>query len=144
MNITIKIDDESRFKDFVDKEIAEFTPEERKQIVKDALVAYLSDEKKVKELFYTEKTDNWGYKKTERTEFFNTLVPNTSDLTPELDIVRERMREVLCNDEAVKQLIKETWMDNLAGSLANNLYNSYTIRNMVQTVLQEMHQQQQI
>ena len=144
MDITIKIDDDSRFKDIIEKELDALTEKEIHDIAIAIITKYFEDEEHVKQLFYKEIKDNYGYKKTERTEFFNLLVPKTDDLTPETDAVRARLKEVLSSDEAIKNLIKETWMENLSNDLASRLYNNYSIHNMVSNILQELKQTGQL
>lgn len=144
MDITIKIDDDSRFKDIFENELDALTEKELHDIVVSVIAKYFEDEEHVKQLFYKEIKDNYGYKRTERTEFFNMLVPDTKDLTPEVEAVRARLKEVLSSDEMIKDLIKETWMENLSNNVTDKLINNYSMRNLISNTLLELKQTGQI
>lgn len=146
MDVNITISDESKFNEVIKNELEAFTKEELHNIVGKALLNYFSDEKHVKELFYKEVTDHWGSTRRERAEFFDKLIPSgdieiTNDLLKE---VKEKLRAVLTNDEAVRAMIRETWFSNLASRVESNLVDTYAIRNAVAYVLDEMRQQGQL
>lgn len=121
MDITIKIDDESRFKDIIENELGALTKEELHGAILEAVKKYFSDEKNVKSLFYNEETDRWGSKKTVKTEFFNRLIPDASVNEEEINMLRNKFEEILKNDKTVIGIIKETWLEMFSQSIGNRL-----------------------
>ena len=140
MNVNITISDESKFNEVIKKELEAFTKEELHNIVGQALRNYFSDEKHVKELFYTETYDHWGSKRTERTEFFNSLIPSGEDVITNdlLTEVKTKLKEVLTSDEAVKQMILDTWFNNLTESIAYKLTDNGAFRGVVSMVIDDI------
>ena len=140
MNVNITISDESKFNEVIKKELEAFTKEELHNIVGQALVNYFSDEKHVKELFYTETYDHWGSKRTERAEFFNSLIPSGEDVITNdlLKEVKTKLKEVLTSDEAVKQMILDTWFNNLTESIAYRLTDNGALRGVVSMVVDDI------
>ena len=121
MDITIKIDDESRFKDLIENELAALTKEELHGVILGVIKEYFSKEENLKSLFYNEEIDRWGSKKTTRSEFFNRIMPDASVHEEEINILRKKFEEMLKNDEVVKKLIVQTWLEAFSSSIGDRL-----------------------
>ena len=121
MDITIKIDDESRFKDLIENELAALTKEELHGVILGIIKEYFSKEENLKSLFYKEEVDRWGSKTTRRNEFFDRIIPDASVHEDEINILRKKFEEMLKNDEVVKKLIVQTWLEAFSSSIGDRL-----------------------
>lgn len=140
MDITIKIDDESRFKDIIANELDALTKEELHSAILDAVKAYFSEPQHVMELFYKEEEDRWGGVKRQRSEFFERLIPDSSVHPEEIDILRKKFEKLLSDDKIVKQLIVDTWFANLCNNMGSSL-GIYNLQNELTNVLTRIRQQ---
>jgi hypothetical protein len=146
MEVKITISDDSKFNEVIQRELDAFSPQELHDIVGQAVLQYLSDKANTKELFFKEITDNWGYTKIEKTAFFEKLIPkDANDITVEVrEAITAKLKETLCSDEKIQEMIREVWVSNLADTLANNLMSNWTLKNLVQQVLAEIRNPQQV
>lgn len=104
MEIKINID-ESKFQEVLEKELGAFTQEELHSIMKDAIREYLNKEEVLKELISKEETDRWGctVRGTSTMEKF----VNNVDLSDVFAEPKERIKEIISNDETLKKAAVE-------------------------------------
>lgn len=104
MEIKINID-ESKFQEVLEKELGAFTQEELHSIMKDAIREYLNKEDVLKDLINKEETDRWGctVRGTSTMEKF----VNNVDLSDVFAEPKERIKEIISNDETLKKAAVE-------------------------------------
>ena len=104
MEIKINID-ESKFQEVLEKELGAFTQEELHSIMKDAIREYLNKEEVIKDLINKQETDRWGctVKGTSTMEKF----VNNVDLSDVFAEPKERIKEIISNDETLKKAAVE-------------------------------------
>lgn len=104
MEIKINID-ESKFQEVLEKELGAFTQEELHSIMKDAIREYLNKEEVLVNLINQQETDRWGsiVRGTSTLEKF----VNNVDLSDVFAEPKERIKEIISNDETLKKAAVE-------------------------------------
>ncbi len=104
MEIKINID-ESKFQEVLEKELGAFTQEELHSIMRDAIKEYLNKEDVLNKLINQQETDRWGcvVRGTSTLEKF----VNNVDLSDVFAEPKERIKEIISNDETLKKAAVE-------------------------------------
>lgn len=104
MEIKINID-ESKFQEVLEKELGAFTQEELHSIMRDAIKEYLNKEDVLNKLINQQETDHWGctVRGTSTLEKF----VNNVDLSDVFAEPKERIKEIISNDETLKKAAVE-------------------------------------
>ena len=104
MEIKINID-ESKFQEVLEKELGAFSQEELHSIMKDAIKEYLNKEEVLRDLINKEETDRWGC--TVRGSSAMEKFVNNVDLSDVFVEPKEKIKEIISNDETLKQAAVE-------------------------------------
>lgn len=104
MEIKINID-ESKFQEVLEKELGAFTQEELHSIMRNAIKEYLNKEDVLNKLINQQETDRWGctVRGTSTLEKF----VNNVDLSDVFAEPKERIKEIISNDDTLKQAAVE-------------------------------------
>ena len=104
MEIKINID-ESKFQEVLEKELGAFTQEELHSIMKNAIREYLNKEEVLDKLINQQETDRWGC--TVRGSSTLEKFVNNVDLSDVFAEPKERIKEIISNDETLKKAAVE-------------------------------------
>ncbi len=142
MEIKINID-ESKFQEVLEKELGAFTPEEIHAIMKEAFKEYLKRDDVLKELITKKEEDRWGgYIKDSSVmdKFVNHV--DLSDLFKE---PKERIKEIICEDETLKNMalgcLSNVFKDRLRSAFTQDWEFLDEIANRVANMLEQRRQQ---
>lgn len=132
MKLEINLD-ESRFKDLVDEELGKFNDEEIHDILGKAISQYVMDSDVIQRLFYVKKRDYYGnetndFTPTDRLE----RIVRGLDVENILNGVRERIQEVLNQDDIIKEMTERLFYNFIAGRLEDLLWRSGTLSSIIQ------------
>lgn len=117
MDLTIQID-ETKFKDVLDKELAAFSDEELHEIVKQALIKYLSDPKVMETIFIT--TDGGYYGRTQpRASRLLENVVETIDISNECKEITDTFKNAIVNSH--KEIISGVIVKAFSRVIAENI-----------------------
>lgn len=132
MKIEINLD-ETRFKSLVDEELENFSDEEIHDILGKAISQYVMDGDVIQKLFYIKKKDYYGRETNdfEPTARLEKLV-NGLDVEGMLNNVKERIEEVLKNDDIIKEMTENMFYNFIAGKLESLLWRSGTLANVIE------------
>ena len=132
MKLEINLD-ESRFKDLVDEELGKFSDEEIHDILGKAISQYVMDSDVIQRLFYIKKRDYYGnetgdFEPTSRLE----RIVHELDVENVLNDVKERIQEVLNQDDIIKEMTEKLFYNFIAGRLESLLWGSGTLTSIIQ------------
>lgn len=132
MKLEINLD-ESRFKNLVDEELGKFSDEEIHDILGKAISQYVMDSDVIQRLFYVKKRDYYGnetndFEPTSRLE----RIVHELDVENLLSGVKERIQEVLNQDDIIKEMTEKLFYNFIAGRLEDLLWRSGTLSSIIQ------------
>lgn len=132
MKLEINLD-ESRFKDLVDEELGKFSDEEIHDILGKAISQYVMDSDVIQRLFYIKKRDYYGnetgdFEPTSRLE----RIVHELDVENVLNDVKERIQEVLNQDDIIKEMTEKLFYNFIAGKLESLLWGSGALTSIIQ------------
>ena len=132
MKLEINLD-ESRFKDLVDEELGKFNDEEIHDILGKAISQYVMDSDVIQRLFYVKKRDYCENesKDVEPKDRLERIVRGL-DVENLLSGVKERIQEVLNQDDIIKEMTEKLFYNFIAGRLEDLLWRSGTLSNIIQ------------
>ena len=132
MKLEINLD-ESRFKDLVDEELGKFSDEEIHDILGKAISQYVMDGDVIQRLFYVKKRDYYGNetKDFEPTDRLERIVRGL-DVENVLSGVKEKIQEVLNQDDIIKEMTEKLFYNFIAGRLESLLWGSGTLSSIIQ------------
>ena len=110
-----------------------FSEEEIHDILGKAISQYVMDGDVIQRLFYTKKKDYYGHETNdiEPTARLEKLV-NGLDIEGTLNNVKERIEEVLKNDDIIKEMTENMFYNFIAGKLENLLWRSGTLSSIIE------------
>jgi predicted nucleotidyltransferase len=128
MEIKINID-ESKFQEVLEKELGAFTQEELHSIMRDAIKEYLNKEDVLNKLINQQETDRWGctVRGTSTLEKF----VNNVDLSDVFAEPKERIKEIISNDETLKKAAVEILANMFKDRFMNAFTQDYTFLNQL-------------
>ena len=128
MEIKINID-ESKFQEVLEKELGAFTQEELHSIMRDAIKEYLNKEEVLVKLINQQETDRWGsiVRGTSTLEKF----VNNVDLSDVFAEPKERIKEIISNDETLKKAAVEILANMFKDRFMNAFTQDYTFLNQL-------------
>jgi len=138
MKIEINLD-ETRFKDLVEKELGTFTDAEIHDILGKAISQYVMDSEVIRRLFYSKKKDYYG-RETEEIEPTRRLenIVHELDVENVLSGVKERIQDVLNQDDIIKEMTEKLFYNFIAGRLEDLLWKSGTLSTLIQCKANEI------
>lgn len=140
MKLEINLD-ETRFKDLVEKELGTFTDAEIHDILGKAISQYVMENDVIKRLFYVNKRDYYGHETgdIEPTNRLESLVREL-DVEGVLSGVKERIQEVLNEDDIIRRLTETLFYNFISGKLEDMLWRSGTLSSVIQVKANEILQ----
>ena len=125
--------DESRFKYLVDEELGKFSDEEIHDILGKAISQYVMDSDIIQKLFYVKKRDYYGHETNdfEPTSRLERIV-HELDVENVLSGVKERIQEVLNQDDTIKEMTEKLFYNFIGGKLEELLWRSGTLSAIIQ------------